>query len=313
MRKAITVMLCALLLCFAFTSCKNTVLPGDFLPGFGDDGKPSLTEEGAAVSVSYYVDELDLENIKGVAQALGERYISNAIEVGYEYMTELAAGAGYDNFIAYLSSITDYPGLISQVIDSDILKQIVGTVNAGTYPDITGNYSMYITDYDLPDEDGIREIYAALTETSEDTEYPDGEWPFSITVAVSSDEMNNEIFHDDSAFSYKGTIYLTVNGSFMNDADYGDFYLHFDTIVADTKGHLTAKAAETDKDHRIEIEGVTADLGWDLDIENISSGNPDISIEPAGTPLFTPTALGFVEYDGVRVPFADVLPYTNNF
>ncbi len=312
MKKAITVMLCALLLCFAFTSCKNTVLPGDFLPGFGEDGKPSLTEEGAAVSVSYYVDELDLVNIKGVAQALGKGYIDNAVVVGREYLAELAGGS--DKIFEYLFSIKDWPGFISQVIDSGILKQIVGTVNSDNPPDITGNYSMYITDYDLPDEEGIREIYAALTESGEDTDYPDKEWPFSITVAVAADEMNNEIFHDDSAFSYKGIIYLTVNGSFMNDAEHGDFYLHFDTIVADTKGHLTARAAETDKDHRIEIEGVTAALGWNLDIENISNGNPDISIEqPEGTPLFTLTKLGFVKYDGVRVPFADVLHYTNNF
>lgn len=313
MKKAITVMLCALLLCFAFTSCKNTVLPGDFLPGFGEDGKPSLTEEGAAVSVSYYVDELDLVNIEGVAKALAKGYISNAVEVGLEYLTEQAETNGYDNFISYFLSIDDYPGFISQLIDSGILKQIVGTVNSDNYPDIKGNYSMYITDYDLPDEEGIKEIYAALTESGEDTAYPDKEWPFSITVAVAADEMNNEIFHDDSAFSYKGIIYLTVNGAFVNDEQYGDFYLHFDSIVADTKGHLIARASETDKDHKIEIEGVTADLGWDLDIENISSGNPDISIEPADAPLFTPTTLGFVKYDGVRVPFADVLPYTNNF
>ena len=312
MRKAITVMLCALLLCFAFTSCKNTVLPGDFLPGFGDDGKPSLTEEGAAVSVSYYVDELDLENIKNTATGLGLTFLFDAIDVGKEYLTGLATSSGYETVEEYIGS-TDPAGLVSQVINDGILKEIRGEIS---HPDFTGEpyFSMYITDYDLPNEEEIRQIFIAANGDEEGDIYKGKKWPFSVTVAVEAAEMNNEIFHDNSAFSYKGIIYLTVNGSFMNDAEYGDFYLHFDTIVADTKGHLTARAAETDKDHRIEIEGVTAALGWNLDIENISNGNPDISIEqPEGTPLFTLTKLGFVKYDGVRVPFADVLHYTNNF
>lgn len=312
MRKYLKLFALTAIAMILMASCYSNNPQGNLPPGIISgiiDNEPAVSQDEAAQLVAAYVDELDFENIKKVATSLGESYLQNAVTVAGEYINSGKINLG--EIISNPSADTITPAIM-QIINDGILKQIKGITNdpalEGQQEPIDGNYSMQISDYDLPSEDNIKEIVEELLNKTPDDNNNPFSYPISIAVAVDAAESNSEIFHTGSTYSYKGTIYLTINGQIINSEDYGDFYIYLDNIVAYTAGNspLVASTTADGETHRIGFNGIKAEIDLEIDYEGGS-----LVLNPA-TPTFTPTEEGTVTYDNTAVPFSKVLPLTNN-
>ena len=313
MRKYLKLFALTAIAMILMASCYSNNPWGNLPPGIISgiiDNEPAVSQDEAAQLVAAYVDELDFENIKKVATSLGGSYLQNAVTVAGEYISS-SDKIDLSEILLNPSADTITPAIM-QIINDGILKQIKGITNdpalEGQQEPIDGNYSMQISDYDLPSEDNIKEIVEELLNKTPDDNNNPFSYPISITVAVDAAESNSEIFHTGSTYSYKGTIYLTINGQIINSEDYGDFYIYIDNIVAYTAGNspLVASTTADGETHRIGFNGIKAEIDLEIDYEGGS-----LVLNPA-TPTFTPTEEGTVTYDNTAVPFSKVLPLTNN-
>lgn len=326
MKKSILLILCALLICFAFSSCRNQYIPIWTYPS-DTDTEPSVSKEEAAQLIASYVNEIGFTETGDLAKSLGIGLIPSALSnldsnndgnfnESDQYYEELMAiimslvlGSGVDN-----SAVVD---LLDQMITDGFFNKLQSVpcklgsegeilnklLTATPDESVTGNYSMQILDMKLPSKDELTTIVNAIFEDNPTgTAYP-GEWEFSVKVAVESTEMNSEIFHEGSKYSYMGTLNLTVYGTIVNDEKDGNLYITIDRVVADTPNALQARTDVNNSIHKITISGVAADLGWKVD--PVDDYAPLITYP---SPIYIPDVnVGTVRYDGTTVSFADVL------
>lgn len=326
MKKILMVMLCALLLCFSFTSCRNVYIPADMLPGFGEE---PISEEEAAIAVAAYIDQFDFSKITNdVGQPLLNSFIEDA-------KTQLEADLGIDIDTILSDVITDSDAIsivltllqngiltseefeASVDISYDLESGIVITMKDGAIPAVarilyenvlpslqkaTGTYDVYsikIRDFGGVTKEAIENVLSVLLEETEEPLNED----FSVTLAADCSELDSSLFQS-SAYAFSGTIYFTIDFSVVNDGSLagGDVYIDFDKVTANTERAL--QTTESGERHRIRIDGVAAELPWTLG----KGAGFDLSYEK----YFVPLGEGTVRYDSTSVPFSMILPLTNN-
>lgn len=326
MKKTLAVMLCALLLCFAFTSCRNVYIPVDMIPGFGEE---QISEEEAASAVAAYIDQFDFNKIKDeVGTPLLNSFIDDA-------KTQLEADLGINDIDAIIGSSSISSAAISlgmQLLANGILTAedfeaafdinygpsgLSVTLKEGAIPVIArilcenvlpslqkatgthGNYSIRIRDFNGVTEESIANILSILLEETNENVSED----FSVTLAVDCSELDSSLFKSTS-YAYSGTLYFTIDFSVVNDGSLngGDVYIDFDKITANTERAL--QATESVERHRIRIDGVSAELPWTLG----KGAGFDLAYEA----YFKPLEVGTVRYDSTAVPFSMILPLTDN-
>lgn len=322
MKKILMVMLCALLLCFSFTSCRNVYIPADMLPGFGEE---QVSEEEAAAAVAAYIDQFDFSKITNdVGQPLLNSFIEDAkiqleADLGIDIDTILSGGsteqmAFYAFLFLYNSGIITQED-IDSMISGDLPNITLNIENAKAiiarilYENIlpslqkaTGTYDVYsikIRDFGGVTQEAIENVLSVLLEAAEEDVTED----FSVTLAVDCSELDSSLFKSTS-YAYSGTIYFTIDFSVVNDGSLagGDVYIDFDKVTANTERAL--QTTESGERHRIRIDGVAAELPWTLG----KGAGFDLSYEK----YFVPLGEGTVRYDSTSVPFSMILPLTNN-
>lgn len=322
MKKILMVMLCALLLCFSFTSCRNVYIPADMLPGFGEE---QVSEEEAAIAVAAYIDQFDFSKITNdVGQPLLNSFIEDAkiqleADLGIDIDTILSGGsteqmAFYAFWFLYNSGIITQED-IDSMISGDLPNITLNIENAKAiiarilYENIlpslqkaTGTYDVYsikIRDFGGVTQDAIENVLSILLEETEEDVTED----FSVTLAVDCSELDSSLFKSTS-YAYSGTLYFTIDFSVVNDGSLngGDVYIDFDKITANTERAL--QTTESEERHRIRIDGVSAELPWTLG----KGAGFDLAYEA----YFKPLEVGTVRYDSTAVPFSMILPLTEN-
>ena len=311
-------MLCALLLCFAFTSCRNVYIPADMIPGFGEE---QISEEEAASAVAAYIDQFDFNKIKNdVGAPLLDSFIEDA-------KTQLETDLGID-IDAVINDNSEILNVVTTLIDKGILSsEEIGKVLSGyitkdwteaapilervicnnILPSLQkatgthGNYSIRIRDFNGVTAESIANILSILLEETEEDVTED----FSVTLAVDCSELDSSLFKSTS-YAYSGTIYFTIDFSVVNDGSLngGDVYIDFDKITANTERAL--QTTESGERHRIRIDGVSAELPWTLG----KGAGFDFALD--GEKYFKPLEVGTVRYDSTAVPFSMILPLTDN-
>ena len=323
MKKILMVMLCALLLCFSFTSCRNVYIPADMLPGFGEE---QVSEEEAATAVAAYIDQFDFSKITNdVGQPLLNSFIEDAkiqleADLGIDIDTILSGGsteqmAFYAFLFLYNSGIITQED-IDSMISGDLPNITLNIENAKAiiarilYENIlpslqkaTGTYDVYsikIRDFGGVTQEAIENVLSVLLEETEEPLNED----FSVTLAADCSELDSSLFQS-SAYAFSGTIYFTIDFSVVNDGSLagGDVYIDFDKVTANTERAL--QTTESGERHRIRIDGVSAELPWTLG----KGAGFDLAYEEA---YFKPLEVGTVRYDSTAVPFSMILPLTDN-
>ena len=275
MKKTLAVMLCALLLCFAFTSCRNVYIPADMLPGFGEE---QISEEEAASAVAAYIDQFDFNKIKNdVGAPLLDSFIEDAkaqleTDLGIDIDAVINDNSEILNVVTTLidkgilsseevgkvlscyitKDWTEAAPILERVICNNILPSLQKAT--GTH----GNYSIRIRDFNGVTAESIANILSILLEQTEVDVTED----FSVTLAVDCSELDSSLFKSTS-YAYSGTLYFTIDFSVVNDpVPGGDVYIDFDKITANTERAL--QTTESGERHRIRIDGVAAELPWTL-------------------------------------------------
>ena len=324
MKKILMVMLCALLLCFSFTSCRNVYIPADMLPGFGEE---QVSEEEAAIAVAEYIDQFDFSKITNdVGQPLLNSFIEDAkiqLEADLGIDIDAILGGGSTEQMAFYAFLSLYnSGIITQedidsMISGDLPNITLNIENAKAiiarilYENIlpslqkaTGTYDVYsikIRDFGGVTQDAIENVLSVLLEETEEPLNED----FSVTLAADCSELDSSLFQS-SAYAFSGTIYFTIDFSVVNDGSLagGDVYIDFDKVTANTERAL--QTTESGERHRIRIDGVAAELPWTLG----KGAGFDFALD--GEKYFKPLEVGTVRYDSTAVPFSMILPLTDN-
>ena len=298
MKKTVSLLLCALLICFAFTSCRNSYIPIWMLPGYGDD-EPSISAEEAAALTASYIDEINLSNTTVIAKEAAGNYANKALEeinaLDSSLISNVLGAAA--RIMLGSSQEGDVELLVSsyeKILDSRVLTSVEGASASGIV--------LKLSSYNLPASSEIPEILDALVDGTGDKQI---NVPASLTFAVSADKMTSAIFHTGSDYQYEGTLYLTVDGAIIND-ERSDFYIDFTKVTAYTENPLTATTG-TGTNQEISFKDITATLDARI---NLMSSSPYVELDFKG---FTPVAeKGTVVVDGREVPFSMILLLTEN-
>ena len=318
MKKTLAVMFCALLLCFAFTSCRNVYIPADMIPGFGEE---QISEEEAASAVAAYIDQFDFNKIKNdVGTPLLNSFIEDAkaqleTDLGIDIDAVINDNSEILNVVTTLIdkgilSREEFGKVLSCYITKDwteaapILERVICNNILPSLQKATGTYGVYsikIRDFGGVTEESIANILSILLEATNENIRED----FSVTLAVDCSELDSSLFKSTS-YAYSGTIYFTIDFSVVNDGSLngGDVYIDFDKITANTERAL--QTTESGERHRIRIDGVSAELPWTLG----KGAGFDFALD--GEKYFKPLEVGTVRYDSTAVPFSMILPLTDN-
>ena len=248
---------------------------------------------------------------------------------------------GQINIIPLLDELSE---VIRSVIDEMVSSKVNATV--GNYALSISSYDVHTKDSNLP-EDGIKQILLSLISSAGDiinailgiTEQ-DYSATVKLTLLVSANTMDSSIFKYDS-MSYKGDVYLTADLDIGRtfDLSISDYDLDFKlNSISASSGNLTVKATADGPQHTLRISNVQIPLNLYFDYEN-ADDNPEtdeLTIEPIRnkkhilsyhegkgfliSPKFTEDELplvdfsdatGYISYDGISLPFGDVLENTD--
>lgn len=237
-----------------------------------------------------------------------------------------------DNAALYDKIATDVANKIIKLLD-EILTA------SGSY---NNNYTLSITGYTLT-ADQLKEIFPVLLATEG---YNDASLniPVSLTMDVTSEPANSDIFKDDT--EYQGTVTMIIDFNIVNEQIPGDYDLciKMGGVTVSTDGNLKVQSSSDSKPAEIALNGIYAAINAYVDIDLtlpnivISLEDKTINENPASVTMTINTngslidvkfkdgsttasviysildldeAKGTVTYNGKTVPFAEVLEATD--
>ena len=238
-----------------------------------------------------------------------------------------------DNAALYDKIATDVANKIIKLLD-EILLTASGSYN--------NNYTLSITGYTLT-ADQLKEIFPVLLATEGYNDAP-LDIPVSLTMDVTSEPANSDIFKDDT--EYQGTVTMTIDFNIVNEQIPGDYDLciKMGGVTVSTDGNLKVQSSSDSKPAEIALNGIYAAINAYVDIDLtlpnivISLEDKTINENPASVTMTINTngslidvkfkdgsttasviysildldeAKGTVTYNGKTVPFAEVLEATD--
>ena len=239
-----------------------------------------------------------------------------------------------ENYAALYDDIaTDVANKIIKLLD-EILLTASGSYN--------NNYTLSITGYTLT-ADQLKEIFPVLLATEGYNDAPLN-IPVSLTMDVTSEPANSDIFKDDT--EYQGTVTMTIDFNIVNEQIPGDYDLciKMGGVTVSTDGNLKVQSSSDSKPAEIALNGIYAAINAYVDIDLtlpnivISLEDKTINENPASVTMTINTngslidvkfkdgsttasviysildldeAKGTVTYNGKTVPFAEVLEATD--
>lgn len=238
-----------------------------------------------------------------------------------------------DNAALYDKIATDVANKIIKLLD-EILLTASGSYN--------NNYTLSITGYTLT-ADQLKEIFPVLLATEGYNDAPLN-IPVSLTMDVTSEPANSDIFKDDT--EYQGTVTMTIDFNIVNEQIPGDYDLciKMGGVTVSTDGNLKVQSSSDSKPAEIALNGIYAAINAYVDIDLtlpnivISLEDKTINENPASVTMTINTngslidvkfkdgsttasviysildldeAKGTVTYNGKTVPFAEVLEATD--
>ena len=239
-----------------------------------------------------------------------------------------------ENYAALYDDIaTDIANKIIKLLD-EILLTASGSYN--------NNYTLSITGYTLT-ADQLKEIFPVLLATEGYNDAP-LDIPVSLTMDVTSEPANSDIFKDDT--EYQGTVTMTIDFNIVNEQIPGDYDLciKMGGVTVSTDGNLKVQSSSDSKPAEIALNGIYAAINAYVDIDLtlpnivISLEDKTINENPASVTMTINTngslidvkfkdgsttasviysildldeAKGTVTYNGKTVPFVEVLEATD--
>ena len=266
-----------------------------------------------------------LQAISGLSEFTeGMTYTSQLLD---KYEAFLNSGDNL-NWTIFIAQISNLNYIISEVASklSTVLSDALNNVEAES-----GSYTLSVSDYELT-VDNIEQLISTILQTALfDTSDATCDAPVSLTLKVTSNTPNSDLFKDES-YQYSGSVYMTVDFNIVRNLfeDFNDYdmYIDFDTLTV-SSDNLTAYIDS--ERHTISFSGVIATLnafadieGTTITIENALNENPaTITINTdtgdvgtcSGKPvtnLFTINMdNGIITCDDREVPFAEVVVLTD--
>ena len=285
------------------------------------------------------ITSTDLANALDTLIAFAGTDMPVTAEVLEEISTKVESGSSLKDAITEpafaISLVTKINTIFGEI--SEKLDIVLGDVIEKTGPVTYGDYTFAVTAHSL-DTANFAEIIKVLVIPSippisvggisvnlsslmpDDAELPI-KAPISLTMAVTSNTMNPEIFTDGSQCQYKGTVNMTVDFSAVYAYDEyikdKDTYVEFDSITVASAGSLDVKKGDDQPVCKLGLD-VEIPLTVFADYEEgtgITIENP-LNQEITGTMLTVTqvadldNASGTVTYEGTEVPFGDVYALT---